>query len=494
MVAVTASGVEVLPAEPVDECGRLEALCSALSVENEHLWDEVFRLTGENERLRGRVGKLEGSLEEARRAGKRQAAPFSRGEPKSAPRRPGRRSGEQHGRHGHRQPPGEVDEQCDAPLAGRCECGGEIVEDRIEYQFQDELPEPQPIRRRFAVHIGKCRGCGRRHQGRHPFQTSDALGAAACMLGPRAVALASELNKELGLSPQKTAKALARFGIQVSAGGVVQAIARQARALEPTYRALIEGVRCSPTVAPDETGWRINGQKAWLWAFAGEDVTVYLIAAGRGYEHAAEILGEDYSGVLERDGWAPYRRFTLARHQTCHAHLLRRTGELLADSTAGQARVPHAVRRILKDALALRDQRDVIDAAQFALKVTDLNERADKLLAMRPTHEPNRKLLAHLQTEREHLFTFLADPGVQATNWRAEQALRPAIVNRKSWGGNRTWQGAHTQQVTMSVIRTARQQNIDPLELLASAQLSLKPTTSELIKLPARASPTSLAA
>ena len=225
MVAVTASGVEVLPAEPVDECGRLEALCSALSVENEHLWDEVFRLTGENERLRGRVGKLEGSLEEARRAGKRQAAPFSRGEPKSAPRRPGRRSGEEHGRHGHRQPPGEVDEQCDAPLAGRCECGGEIVEDRIEYQFQDELPEPQPIRRRFAVHIGKCRGCGRRHQGRHPFQTSDALGAAACMLGPRAVALASELNKELGLSPQKTAKALARFGIQVSAGGVVQAMA-----------------------------------------------------------------------------------------------------------------------------------------------------------------------------------------------------------------------------------------------------------------------------
>ena len=186
---------------------------------------------------------------------------------------------------------------------------------------------------------------------------------------------------------------------------------------------------------------------------------MYLIAAGRGYEHAAEVLGEDYSGVLERDGWAPYRQFTLARHQTCHARLLRRTGELLADSTAGQARVPHAARRILKDALALRDQRDVIDAAQFALEVTDLNERADKLLAMHPTHEPNRKLLAHLQPEREHLFTFLADPGVQATNWRAEQALRPAIVNRKSWGGNRTWQGAHTQQVTMSVIRTARQQN-----------------------------------
>jgi hypothetical protein len=57
------------------------------------------------------------------------------------------------------------------------------------------------------------------------------------MLGPRAVALATELNKELGRSPQKTAKALARFGIRVTPGGVVQAIARQARALEPTYGA-----------------------------------------------------------------------------------------------------------------------------------------------------------------------------------------------------------------------------------------------------------------
>ena len=83
---------------------------------------------------------------------------------------------------------------------------------------------------------------------------------------------------------------------------------------------------------------------------------------------------------------------------------------------------------------------------------------------------------------------------MQATNWRAEQALRQAIVNRKSWGGNRTTNGARTQQVTMSVIRTARQQDIDPLELMAAAQHAREPAASELIRLPARASPTSLAA
>ena len=437
VVAVTASEVEVVPAEPVDEFARLAAQYAVVVAENEQLWAEAVRLTAENEQLRVSVAKLEGLLEEARRAGKRQAAPFSRGEPKRGPGRSGRRSGDEHGRHGHREPPEEVDEELVAPLTAGCECGGEIEHQGTEFQYQEELPAPRAIRRRFAVHIGKCRCCGRRHQGRHPFQTSDALGAAGCMLGPRTVAWATELNKELGLSPQKTAKALARFGIGVTAGGVVGAIARQARALEPTYQALIRGVRASPAVAPDETGWRIGGQKAWLWAFAGENVTVYLIAPGRGYEYAAEVLGDDYSGVLERDGWAPYRRFTNAKHQTCAAHLLRRTGELIADSVAGQARVPHAARRILKDALALRDQRDqdVIDADEFGLQVRELGERTDRLLQMRPRHEPNRRLLQHLQTEREHIFTFLTEPGVQATNWRAEQALRPAIVNRKSWAG-----------------------------------------------------------
>jgi hypothetical protein len=96
--AVTASEVEVLSVDPVDELARLAALVA----ENEQLWAVAVGLTAENEQLRARVGKPEGLLEEARRAGKRQAAPFSRGKPKRRPGRPGRRSGQE---HGHREPP-----------------------------------------------------------------------------------------------------------------------------------------------------------------------------------------------------------------------------------------------------------------------------------------------------------------------------------------------------------------------------------------------------
>jgi transposase len=52
-------------------------------------------------------------------------------------------------------------------------------------------------------------------------------------------------------------------------------------------------------------------------------------------------------------------------------------------------------------------------------------------------HDENRKLVAHLYAERDALFTFLTRPGIDATNWRAEQAIRPAVVNRKVWGDNR---------------------------------------------------------
>jgi hypothetical protein len=62
-------------------------------------------------------------------------------------------------------------------------------------------------------------------------------------------------------------------------GGVVQAVARAARRAQPTYAALVEGVKASPVVAPDETGWRVGGRRAWLWAFAGQGITVYRIAA-----------------------------------------------------------------------------------------------------------------------------------------------------------------------------------------------------------------------
>jgi uncharacterized protein with PIN domain len=48
------------------------------------------------------------------------------------------------------------------------ECGGELEEERTEEQWQEEIPVPRPIRRRFVIHVARCKQCGRPVRGRHP--------------------------------------------------------------------------------------------------------------------------------------------------------------------------------------------------------------------------------------------------------------------------------------------------------------------------------------
>src|SRR6266498_5706766 len=74
----------------------------------------------------------------------------------------------------------------------------------------------------------------------------------------------------------------------------------------------------------------------------------------RSNAEASAILGEDYSGVIGADGWAAYRRFQQAQHQTCLAHLLRRCREMIEISWGAGLTFPRRVSALLHDALDLR--------------------------------------------------------------------------------------------------------------------------------------------
>jgi len=91
-----------------------------------------------------------------------------------------------------------------------------------------------------------------------------------------------------------------------------------------------------------------------------------------------------------------------------------------------------------------------------------------------------QRFAAHLAIELPAVFGFLFDPSVDATNWRAEQSLRPAVVNRKVSGGNRSRRGADTRQILASVVHTARLRGLDIravlVDLLRTPQPTLSPT------------------
>ena len=323
-----------------------------LQRENSRLREENERLRKEKERLESENQRLEKELEAARRATKRQAAPFSKGQPKSNPKPPGRKPGLAYGQRACRPVPQRVDEELAVPAPRQClRCGGTVCVQRVEPQYQEEIVRLTLVRR-FDVEVGQCLNCGAHTQGRHPLQTSDALGAANVQLGPEALALGAHLNKQVGLSLGQTSKVLQLgFGLQVSRAGIYRALARMAERAAPTYEQLIVTARSSLVNWMDETGWRVGGRLQWLWVAVSEAVTVYSILPGRGFAQAAKVLGADYDGWLLHDGLRLYYGFEKANHQSCLAHLIRRCRDIVEISSPSASQFARQVKGFLQHAL-----------------------------------------------------------------------------------------------------------------------------------------------
>jgi len=189
-----------VPGPPPDESKPPRSEIDAVRERAERAERNEAALRREVDHLRRENDRLRKELDAARRAGARQAAPFSKNRPSAHPGRPGRKPGIAYGRRARRSAPTQIDERYDARLPATCPaCAGVVIETGLATQYQEELPPVRPIVRAFHVHIGACPQCGRRVQGRHRLQTSDALGAAAAQLGPHAVATAAHLHKECGL-------------------------------------------------------------------------------------------------------------------------------------------------------------------------------------------------------------------------------------------------------------------------------------------------------
>jgi transposase len=397
--------------------------------------------------LQAEIERLRRQLDEATRAGKRQAAPFAKGQPKLKPRKPSRKPGKDYGAKAHRQPPSpeQIDEVHEAPLPHVCpDCGGPLDETHVAQQFQVEIPR-KPIHRQFNIHVGQCRQCRRRVQGRHPLQTSDALGAAAAQLGPDAQAAVVELNKQGGLSHGKVTRCLeSLFGIRLSRGGSVRTVLRAAGRCEPVYQAIRQRVAQSDWVAPDETGWRVGGYPARLHTLVSPQATAYVIDPTRSGGVAEDILGLDYDGIMIHDGWSPYDQLEDARRQQCLNHLLRRADEMAATATRGAVCFPRRVAELLRAGLDLRDRHATGDISRHGLVVAcgRLENQLSDLILPNKTNAANERLAQHLWSHRNDLFTFLRQPGLDATNWRAELAIRFGAILRKVWDGSRTWVGA----------------------------------------------------
>ena len=225
----------------------------------------------------------------------------------------------------------------------------------------------------------------------------------------------------------------------------------------------------SDWVVPDETGWRVGGHPAWLHTLVSPQATAYVIDPTRSGAVAEDILGLDYDGTMIHDGWSPYDQFEKALHQQCLNHLLRRADNMAATATRGAVCFPRRVAELLRTGLDLRDRYAAGEISRHGLAVARgrLEHQLSDQIFPPKSNAANETLAQHLWNHRDELFTFLRQPGLDSTNWRAELAIRFGVILRKVWGGSRTWAGARAQSVLMSVWRTCWQQGRSALDFLS---------------------------
>ena len=287
--------------------------------DNERLREDLRRSEAEHQRLRRENEKLKDDLEAARRAGYRQAAPFSRGARVATPGATGTES-----RVRRMDGRGSGDGRRTWMRATRRRsravpnCQGAVRRVRVATQYQEELPVKRVVIRCFTSRsatatsaVGACRvaiRCRRRMR-----------------LARRRRSWARRWSP--GGGPQQAARAVVRqdhdllsdrCGLTVTRSGLVQAVHRAAR---QARRRMTRCVRRSAAV-PWSVPMKRAGRSTTLAVavglrHAGDDGL--RDSTGPRLRGSGDVMGADYAGVLVRDGWQPYRQFTAAAHQTCLA-------------------------------------------------------------------------------------------------------------------------------------------------------------------------------
>jgi transposase len=441
--------------------------------------------------LEQELQSLRQQLEQTERDNNRQAHPFRRENASQKPKKPGRRQG--HKADLRPVPtPDQIDRVIDVPLDKCPLCDVYLYDQSQVVQYQTDLPPIVPLITQFNIETGHCPCCRQYWQGRHPDQTSDAIGATGNTLGPVVLTMAAEMKHRLGVSYRKICDFLLTYcQLKVCPAAFIRAEQRLADLAKPTYDLLIEALRQSHVVHADETGWRVGRHNAWLWVFSSKQATVYVIRTGkgaRGHQVPEDILGPDFDGYLVVDGLKTYDVLEVAKGR-CNGHLLRRCKKLKDTVPTKEQQHVEALSTLLKEAIDLAARRDDYAAADYRAKTQAMEERLDdwldaNLRRRTPSADLDR-LDGHIRAHRGEWLAFLHDPEVPPTNNHAEQMLRPAVITRKVGGCNKNLLGALVHSILSSIMVSCHRQGKRFLDLARQLWQSDQPQAIPLEKVPA---------
>jgi hypothetical protein len=334
-----------------------------------------------------------------------------------------------------------------------------------------ELPPVQARTIEYQCHRVVCPECGESTRAPLPKE-------ATGHFGPQLTALIAYLTVVCRM-PRRVVEALLGqvLGIDISLGSTQKCWEEASQAVAAPCQELKKQLKNEPVLNVDETGWRTNGDKRFLWAFVAARYVVYTVATTRSSQVLRDLLGKVFRGILCSDRFRAYLKYHSGKAQFCWAHLKRNLLGIVEFTKSS------AVERFCRDALAQharlfrlwhKFRGGQIDRSQLLLRSIPIQKRIFELAERnldRP-HREVRNLATALYEHNERLFTFLEHEGVEPTNNSVERALRTGVQWRKICFGNRSANGELATSRLLTVAETCDLQRLNILAYLSAAILS----------------------
>jgi hypothetical protein len=434
------------------------------------LEEEVATLRTQNAALVAEVVRLQALVAalEAQLATRRDPPPFvkpNKPPPDPATKRPRRRRAPAHNHGRRRATPTEVRTHAydTCPTCAYALHGASIARRREVL----DLPPPPPVQViEFQVLKRYCPHCA---QWVEPELNLDGLVVGHGRVSVRIMALIGWLRTVLRLPLRQIQTYLQQLHqLRLSLGEIQALLATVATQGAADAAAIKAELQASPLLHLDETGWRENGQNGYVWVMTNaHGVSYFHYERSRAGAVARGLTGPHYAGTLCTDFYAAYNEHA-CRHQRCWAHLLRDLAALEQQhaSAAGLGEWIQAVGALYTEGRDSGRRAPPPSDGEREGKAAELRGRAHALGLRwaRAKEHPAHALCQRLLRHEGELFEFVRQAGVEATNNRAERAIRPLTVARKISGGTRSAGGSTTRMRLQTLFTSWAAKGQDPLQ------------------------------
>lgn len=348
-------------------------------------------------------------------------------------------------------------------------CGVTLTEDdQNPYRHQVvEIPPMIAEVREYRLHSCTCQQCGKKTRGILPS------GVPAGAFGPRIEAMVGLLSGQYHLSKREIESMMDTFfQVPIALGTIPRLEKRCQQAIASPVVEAQKHVRQQTVVHMDETGWREENKKAWLWVAATTWVAVFQIWRSRGSKVAKAMLSEQFAGYIVSDRWSAYNWFDKVRRQLCWAHL-KRDFQAISERKGVSKIVGE---RLLKQTKQLFDlwyqvRNGTLSRTDFIQETKPIRDEVGRLLREGTTcdHTKTAGTCRHILRFEPALWTFISVEGIEPTNNFAERQVRPAVLWRKGSFGTQSQSGSRFVESLMTVVATLKLQNRNPFEYLVAA-------------------------